>query len=203
MIFGWHLVAIQLLRTHLILNEWICFCIIIFFSFYKSGNVWTADKSELQLNVVFVLSLDLIDIFFLRKSLETKPILFFCSVLKKRLKSKVRFSLFFSFLFQDEYNLNPGLEWEDEFQGKISKPSTINEYMPTCIFGKWGTKSISRSRFHFEITAYRQSTDIIDCCMNECCVNVFISFLIRFSFYYFFRWFMKKNSKLTNRFTFV
>lgn len=43
----------------------------------------------------------------------------------KRLKSKVSISLFFfSLFFQDEYNLNPGLEWEDEFQGKISKPST-------------------------------------------------------------------------------
>lgn len=28
----------------------------------------------------------------------------------------------FFFLFQDEYNLNPGLEWEDEFTGKGSLP---------------------------------------------------------------------------------
>lgn len=30
----------------------------------------------------------------------------------------------FLFFFQDEYNLNPGLEWEDEFTGRyISKCS--------------------------------------------------------------------------------
>lgn len=26
----------------------------------------------------------------------------------------------FLFFFQDEYNLNPGLEWEDEFTGRSS-----------------------------------------------------------------------------------
>lgn len=52
-----------------------------------------------------------------------------------RLKSKVRFSLFF--FFQDEYNLNPGLDefqWEDEFQGKISKPSTQQQRVPTIAY---------------------------------------------------------------------
>lgn len=32
----------------------------------------------------------------------------------------------FSSLFQDEYNLNPGLEWEDEFTGRFQFRLTTN-----------------------------------------------------------------------------
>lgn len=53
------------------------------------------------------------------------------------IRSKVRtlFSLLFlfppnkSFAFQDEYNLNPGLEWEDEFTGRY--PGKRRQTIPT------------------------------------------------------------------------
>lgn len=33
-------------------------------------------------------------------------------------KQKVKSEFLYFFMFQDEYNLNPGLEWEDEFTGR-------------------------------------------------------------------------------------
>jgi len=42
----------------------------------------------------------------------------------------VDFISFFSIVFEDEYNLNPGLEWEDEFTGRSMPLLIAHPWIP-------------------------------------------------------------------------
>lgn len=107
-----------------------------------------------------------------------------------KLNSKVSyFVCFFSLsLFQDEYNLNPALEWEDEFQGKDLSEHVTNTHAHNHGYTQTNTSTGIEPKRKKSCWAFRAWFRLVwvffsgrhECVSNECVFSLSLDFLYIF-----------------------